>query len=145
VGAYWFISGILGLLSLSVDKSQMGLKILIGILGIIAGIVILVYPIYSTILITDLLIIFIGVWGLLIGGTKLVQAFSTKDWSLAVIGILAIILGIILLLNSFIAAAILPFILGGFGLVFGIVTIVTAFMVKKSGIPGSGGQDKGVL
>ncbi len=145
VGAYWFISGILGLISLAVDKSQMGWKILIGILGIIAGIVILVQPIYSAIILVPMLVIFIGVWGLLIGGTKLVQAFSTKDWSLAIIGLLAIILGIILLIYPFITAALLPFVFGGFGLVFGIVTIITSFMMRKTGAPGPGGQEKGVL
>ena len=44
VGAYWFITGIFSLVSLSTDRSNMGWKILIGILGIIAGIVILMYP-----------------------------------------------------------------------------------------------------
>jgi uncharacterized membrane protein HdeD (DUF308 family) len=43
VGAYWFVSGIFSLVSLLVDRSQLGWKLLIGILGVIAGIVILMY------------------------------------------------------------------------------------------------------
>ncbi len=132
IGAYWFVSGILALFSLATDKTQMGWKILIGILGIIAGIVILVYPFYSTIILPTMLVIFIGVWGLFIGVAKLAQAFSSKDWGVGIVGILAIILGIIVLVYPYITTVLLPFILGGAGVVFGIATIVTAFMVRKA-------------
>ena len=47
LGAYWFISGLIGLCSLFVDRTNAGWKILFGILGIIAGIAILTYPLYS--------------------------------------------------------------------------------------------------
>ena len=46
LGAYWFISGLIGLCSLFVDRTNAGWKILFGILGIIAGIAILTYPLY---------------------------------------------------------------------------------------------------
>lgn len=132
VGAYWFVSGILGLVSLAVDKSHAGWKILTGILGIIAGIIILVYPVYSTILLPTMLVIFIGVWGLIIGGTHLAQAFGTKDWGMAVIGILAVIIGVILIAYPLITAALLPFIFGTLGVVFGIATIVLSLQLKSS-------------
>ena len=47
LGAYWFVSGLFGLISLFVDRTNAGWKILFGILGIIAGIAILTYPLYS--------------------------------------------------------------------------------------------------
>ncbi|MCU0630020.1 MAG: DUF308 domain-containing protein [Methanoregulaceae archaeon] len=131
VGAYWFISGIFGIISLIIDRSNLGWKLLIGILGIIAGIVILTYPLYSTLLLPAMLVIFIGVWGLLIGAVHLAQAFGTKDWGSGLLGLLAIIFGILLLAYPLIAVAMLPFIFGGFGVVGGIITIIMAFQFRK--------------
>jgi uncharacterized membrane protein HdeD (DUF308 family) len=131
VGAYLFVSGIFSIISVAMDRTNMGWKILIGILGIIAGLVIMVYPLYSTILIPTLLMLFIGVWGLIIGGTHLAAAFETKDWSMGFIGIVAIIFGILLIVYPLISAAILPFVLGAFGIVGGIIMIVLAFQLKS--------------
>jgi uncharacterized membrane protein HdeD (DUF308 family) len=38
LGAYWFVNGIFSLISLGMDKTHMGWKIVIGLMGIIAGI-----------------------------------------------------------------------------------------------------------
>ncbi len=131
IGAYWFVSGIFSIISITMDKTNIGWKILVGILGIIAGLVIMVYPVYSTILLPTLLMLFIGVWGLIIGGTHLAAAFGTKDWSMGFIGIVAIIFGILLIVYPLISAAILPFVLGAFGIVGGIIMIVLAFQMKS--------------
>jgi uncharacterized membrane protein HdeD (DUF308 family) len=130
VGAYWFVSGIFSLVSIAMDKSNMGWKLLIGILGIIAGIVILAYPVYSTILLPTMLMIFIGVWGLLIGGVYIAQAFGSKDWVTGFLGVVAIIIGILLIIHPMISAALLPFVLGAFGIVGGIIAIVLSLQLK---------------
>jgi len=131
VGAYWFVSGLFSIVSVAIDKTNLGWKILVGILGIIAGFIIMVYPVYSTILLPTLLMLFIGVWGLIIGGTNLAAAFGTKDWSMGFIGIVAVILGILLIAYPLISAALLPFILGAFGIVGGIIMIVLAIQMKS--------------
>ena len=131
VGAYWFITGIFSLVSLTMDRSNMGWKILIGILGIIAGIVILMYPFISTLLVPAMLVIFIGIWGLMIGAVHLAQAFGTKEWGSGILGLLAIIFGILILANPFITVALLPFIFGGFGVVGGVIAIIVSFQFRK--------------
>jgi uncharacterized membrane protein HdeD (DUF308 family) len=131
VGAYWFVSGIFSLISLLMDRSNLGWKLLIGILGIIAGIVIMTYPLYSTLLLPAMLVIFIGVWGLLIGAVHIAQGFGTKDWGSGIIGILAILFGILLLVYPFIAVALLPFIFGGLGIVGGIIAIMMSFQFRN--------------
>jgi len=130
IGAYWFVSGIFALISLSSDRSNMGWKVVVGLLGIIAGILIMIYPYYSTILLPSLLIIFIGVWGLIIGGITLAHGIRGGGWGEIILGILGIIFGIVLLANPFISAALLPFVLGIFGIVLGIGAIATAFMCR---------------
>lgn len=132
IGAYWFVSGLFSLISLFVDRNNMGWKLLIGILGVIAGIVILVYPIFSTILLPALVVIFVGVWGLLIGAVHIAQGFGTKDWASVILGILAIIFGILIIANPLITVAMLPFIFGGFGIAGGIIAIIMSFQLRKN-------------
>jgi uncharacterized membrane protein HdeD (DUF308 family) len=131
VGAYWFVSGIFSLISLIIDRSNLGWKLLIGILGVIAGLVILMYPLFSTLLVPAMLVIFIGIWGLVIGVVHIAQAFGTKDWGSGLLGLLAIIFGILILANPFITVALLPFIFGGFGIVGGIIAIIMSFQFRN--------------
>ena len=106
IGAYWFISGIFALISIVMDRSNMGSKIIMGILGIIAGLLILIYPYYSAILVPTLLIIFIGVWGLIMGFITLLHGMKGGGWGEGILGVLGIIFGIILLANPLIGACV---------------------------------------
>jgi uncharacterized membrane protein HdeD (DUF308 family) len=130
LGAYWFVSGLFALISLVVYRTDAGYKILFGILGIVAGLAILFYPIYGTVIVVSLFVIFIGVWGLLMGFIALFAAFKGGGWGTGIIGILLIIFGCLLLANVFISAAMLPFILGVFGIIGGLAAIIGSFMLK---------------
>jgi uncharacterized membrane protein HdeD (DUF308 family) len=130
IGAYWFISGIFALISIVADRSNMGSKIIMGILGIIAGLLILIYPYYSAMLVPTLLIIFIGVWGLIMGFITLVHGMKGGGWGEGILGVLGIIFGIVLLANPLIGAAYLPYVLGIFALIGGIGAIISAFLLR---------------
>jgi uncharacterized membrane protein HdeD (DUF308 family) len=131
LGAYWFVSGIFGIISAAMTKQDVGWKIVLGILGIIAGLIILTYPYYSTLLILPLLAILIGVWGLFMGFVYLFRGFGTKDWGAVILGIIGIILGIIILGNTLVTAILLPYIMGAFAIVAGIAAIIGSFMMRK--------------
>jgi uncharacterized membrane protein HdeD (DUF308 family) len=130
LGAYWFISGLFGLISLIVDRTNAGWKILFGILGIIAGIAILTYPLYSTFVVPYIFIIFVGVWGLIMGFMGIFAAFKGGGWGAGIIGILLIIFGCLILANPVISVLMLPFVLGVVGIIGGIAAIIGAFMLK---------------
>lgn len=130
LGAYWLVGGIFTIASLVVDKSNMGWKIFLSVINILAGIVILTYPLYSTIFVFTFLIIFLGFWALFIGAAHLYHAYTAKDAGNAVLGIISLIFGLLLLLNPFIAAALLPFVFGGFAIVSGLASIYVAFAAK---------------
>ncbi|MCX6701070.1 MAG: DUF308 domain-containing protein [Methanomicrobiales archaeon] len=133
-GAYWFVSGIFSLVSIFVNRSHLEWKLLIGILGVIAGFVILMYPLFSTILLPAMLVIFIGVWGLLIGGSHIALGFGTKDWGSVLLGLLAIIFGLLIIAHPLITIAMLPFIFGGFGIIGGIIAIILSFHIRNIAI-----------
>lgn len=132
MGAYWLVGGLFALGSLFVDRSNMGWKIFLAVINIIAGIAILVYPLYSTVFVLSFFVIFIGFWACFIGAAHLFQGFTTKDAGNAVLGIISIVFGLLLLLQPFIVAALLPFIAGVFGIMFGIIAIAYSFMAKKA-------------
>ncbi|MBI4673502.1 MAG: DUF308 domain-containing protein [Chloroflexi bacterium] len=49
LGIWWLVSGILDIVGIFMDKTAWGWKLFSGIIGILAGIVILQHPILSTI------------------------------------------------------------------------------------------------
>src|SRR6266702_3648835 len=55
LGAYWLVTGILSLVSLCIDRTLWGLKLVSGILGVLAGLVVLRDPLWSAILVPTVL------------------------------------------------------------------------------------------
>lgn len=133
LGAYWLVSGIFSLASLAVDRTDMGWKILLAILNLIAGIIILAYPLYSTVLLLMFLVILVGVWACITGGAHLYMAFSKKDAGNGVLGIISLLFGLLLLIFPLISAVLVPFIAGIFAIVVGFAAIVASYGAKKTG------------
>jgi uncharacterized membrane protein HdeD (DUF308 family) len=131
LGAFWFVGGVFTLLSLADDRTNTGWKIFLSILNIIVGILILMYPFYSTLFILSFFIILLGVWACFMGGAHLFQAFSKKDAGMGVLGVLSLIFGVLLLVFPLISIALLPFVAGAFAFVLGICAIVFSFTAKK--------------
>ena len=75
VGIYWLVAGIFKIVSIFIDSADWGWKLVGGILGILAGMIVLQHPIWSPLVIGATLIIILGVQGLIIGVVGLVQAF----------------------------------------------------------------------
>ena len=127
LGFYWLFNGIVALIDLFRDKTGRGWKLLVGILGILAGVLVLVYPLYSAVLIPSVLAIIIGVEGLIIGAVYTVQGFSGAGWGTGILGILSIIFGLILIANPLVAAVGLVLLLAGLAIIGGIAAIIFAF------------------
>jgi uncharacterized membrane protein HdeD (DUF308 family)/predicted flap endonuclease-1-like 5' DNA nuclease len=131
LGFYWLISGIFSIISIFIDRSMWGWKLLAGVLGIIAGVLIVQHPLWSTLLVPATLVIVLGIEGLIIGVINLIQAFRGGGWGIGILGVLSIIFGLILLANPMLATIGLPFVLGIFGIVFGVIAIFGAFRLRR--------------
>jgi len=90
LGAYWFVNGIFTLFSIAVDKTHTGMKLLWGFLGIILGLFILAYPLYSTFVVPFVFTIMVGILALIYGVIALYGAFTGKGWGRGILGILSI-------------------------------------------------------
>lgn len=139
IGFFWLIGGIFRIVSIFVESSLWGWKLLAGIVGVLAGLVVLQHPVWSAVLLPAVYVIILGVQGIILGGAGLVMAFRGGGWGTGVLGVLSIILGLVLLLNPlFIGIAVLPFVLGAIALLGGILAIVAAFAMRRDSGAGTG-------
>jgi uncharacterized membrane protein HdeD (DUF308 family) len=141
LGIFWLVGGIFRIVSIFIDSSLWGWKLVGGVLGILAGIVVLQHPLWSTLLVPAILVIFLGIQAIVTGGVSLVMAFQGEGWGVGILGVLSIVLGLILLFNAWIGVAVLPFVLGAFGILGGVCAIVLAFRMLFAGrSPSIGGS-----
>jgi uncharacterized membrane protein HdeD (DUF308 family) len=126
LGLYWLLAGLLAIVSIFINHANWGWKLAGGLLGIIAGILVIRHPLWSTILIPTTLAITIGVLGVIVGLIDVVQAFKGAGWGTGILGLLSIILGIIIFLNPTIAAFASAFLIGLIAIVGGLAAIVMA-------------------
>lgn len=131
LGVYWLITGIIALISLFWNRAGWGWKVFNGILGIIAGILIIQNPLWSTLLVPVTLAWIIGFAGIFIGITQLIQAFRGGGWGIGILGVLSILLGIFLVARPVIASLALPFILGFLLVTGGILALILAFSLLR--------------
>jgi uncharacterized membrane protein HdeD (DUF308 family) len=130
LGIYWFIDGIMSIVRIFIDKTAWGWKLFSGIIGILAGIAIIQYPLWATLLVPTVMVWLFGFFGIIIGVIGLIQAFQGAGWGAGILGVLSILFGIVLLANPVIGALTLPFIFGFLGIVGGIAALVMAFRLK---------------
>jgi uncharacterized membrane protein HdeD (DUF308 family) len=130
LGIYWFINGIIDIVRIFMDRTAWGWKLFAGIIGILAGLAIIQYPLWATLLVPTTLVWLFGFFGIVIGIIGLIQAFQGAGWGAGILGVLSILFGILLLLNPVAGALTLPFIFGILGIVGGIAAIIMAFRLK---------------
>lgn len=130
LGIYWLITGILTLIHLFTDRSNMIWKLISGIIGILAGLVVIGYPLMSALIVPATYIIVVGVMGICFGAVSLFWALKA-GWGAAIMGILSIIFGLLLLGSPFIGAVLWIYLLAGIGIAGGIATMFLAFKMRK--------------
>ena len=129
---YWLISGIFEIVSIFVDRSAWGWKLIGGIVGILAGYYVLTTPALGAIILGFTLVIMLGIQAIILGAVNIIQALRGAGWGIGVLGIINIIFGVILLGNSLIATATLPWVLGAVAVVGGISTILLALRLRSA-------------
>jgi uncharacterized membrane protein HdeD (DUF308 family) len=128
IGWYWLLSGIIGIYLGLKDKAD-GKKILYGIIGALAGLVVIFHPLLTGLLVPATLIVAIGVMGVLMGAIGLFYALK-RDWGAAILGLLSIVFGLLLIGSPLFALAMLAYLVGGLSIVAGLVAIYIAFKLR---------------
>jgi uncharacterized membrane protein HdeD (DUF308 family) len=142
LGIYWLILGILDLIGLFRDRTAWGWKLFTGIIGILAGGLIVssflgqdattLDRLLTTAMLGTTFAIVIGMLGIVYGIVMLIEAFRGAGWGAGILGVLTIIFGLIILANPIKTALGLPFVIGIWLLVGGIFLIVAAFRLRSA-------------
>jgi len=99
LGVYWLVEGIFEIISIFVDHTAWGWKLFIGIVSILAGSTILMYPVATALVLPKIFVLMLGIWGLMYGVILLIMAFQGGGWGAGILGVLGIIFGIALMVN----------------------------------------------
>jgi uncharacterized membrane protein HdeD (DUF308 family) len=130
IGIYWLVAGIFKIVSIFMDSSGWGWKLAGGILGILAGLIVLQHPLWSPFVIGNVLVIILGIQGIIVGVIGLIQAFKGAGWGSGILGAVSILIGLLFLFNVWAFTLSLPWAIGLLALVGGVLAIVAAFRLK---------------
>ena len=134
LGFYWLIRGIFSIIEIFIPNTgtHWGWLLFMGILGIIAGMVVLRNLGYATVLVGTFIIVFLAVDALIMGIMGLIRAFTGGGWGPGILGILTIIIAILLFTNVFGEVLALPIVIGAILIVGGIVAIFFSFRIRRA-------------
>lgn len=132
LGFYFLVSGILSIIGIFIDSTSWGWKLFSGILGILAGIVIVEHPLWSTLIVPATFVWMLAAIMIIIGVVSLIMAFQGAGWGRGVLGVLSILLGIVLLARPLLATISLPLVLGILAITGGLLALFDAFRLRRA-------------
>jgi uncharacterized membrane protein HdeD (DUF308 family) len=136
LGLYWFVVGIIDLVRLFWDRTYWGWKLFSGILGIVAGGLIISsimgqnHPLGTAFVVGSAFTFLLAAVAMAYGVIGLIVAFRGEGWWQGVLGAIGIVLGLLLLFNPLPATIALPWSLGIVLIAGGIFLIVVAFRMR---------------
>ncbi|HWU36603.1 MAG TPA: DUF308 domain-containing protein [Candidatus Acidoferrum sp.] len=134
LGIWWMLDGIINIVSIFIDHTMWGWRLFLGIVSVIAGSYIVMYPYASALALPKVFVLVLGIWGLMYGIMLLIMGFRGAGWGAGILGALGILFGLALIGNytafgmglSMIWAAAVS------AVVLGIVAIVMAFRERNA-------------
>lgn len=130
LGIYWFVLGIFDLVRMFSDPAGWGWKLLSGLIGIIAGLVLLRHPLWSAAIGTSILVWVVGSLGLIIGVLAIIRAFTGGGLGMALTGAVSILFSLVLLFHTATTVVILIYTAGVLAVIAGIAGIVGAIALR---------------
>lgn len=139
LGAYWFIDGMFMIITSVVGHKNIdgwGWGIFSGILGILAGIAIMLHPVAGAIFTQVFLVYFLSFTAIFKGvsdvyfGIKLRKEIN-NEWAYILGGIISILLGVFILMNPLLGSVMLVWLVIVFAIAGGILLIIRSFQLNK--------------
>ena len=133
-GVYAIADGVMALIaaySMHEEGKPMGALVVVGILGIAAGIVTFLWPGMTALV----LLLFIASWAVLMGVFQIAAAIRFRkhienEWLLGLSGAVSILFGVLMFLQPGAGALAVVWLIGSFSLFFGILLIALGFKLK---------------
>lgn len=133
LGIWLLIQGIMAFVHIFVENHRAWYwDLLWGIIGVIAGLVVLGNPLISTLVAGTTLVFMIAFGAILMGIIALIRGFQGGGIWQIVLGIINLLIGVFLLFNPLGAVLALPWVLGFFALFGGIALLFMAFQARSA-------------
>ncbi len=130
LGLWWLIQGAFMLFAVFVDRSDIGWKLVLGVLGVVAGVLVLSNPGTAADAFQGVIGIVLGVIGVLVGVTALFGSFRGAGFGAAVFGVVSILIGLLVLFNAEFSTTLLITLLAILLLIDGVAGIYMAIRYK---------------
>lgn len=131
LGFYWLFLGALELVRVFVDRRVPWYwSLLLGILGIVAGLLVLNHPLYAAIVLPLGIVVWLGILGLVIGVIEIIGAFSGGGIGSFILGVVNILIGLLLLGSPGMATLAVPLVFGILLLIEGVALIIWALRIR---------------
>jgi len=132
LGLYLLFIGVIELVRVFVDRSVPWYwSLLIGVLGIIAGIVVLNHPLITALAIPTAVVVYLGGLAIIKNKIGIIGGLSGGGFGSFLLGLASLIIGILLLGSPLTTAIAVPFVFGIILLIEGVLLIVWAFRVRS--------------
>ena len=134
LGFYWLIIGFYDIVAMFLDHTAWAWKLFIGIVSIIAGGYILMYPVLVGLELPQLFVLLLGIWGVFRGFVLLFLAFQGGGWGAGILGVITLVFGFILIANYGVPGwgLTLVWVAALFAFVGGFFTVFRAFQQRKA-------------
>lgn len=131
LGFYWLITGVLSLVQVFVDRSTPWIwSLLSGLLGIVAGMLVLRHPLLAAVTVPTFIVIILGVEALIMGAVNIIAGFQGGGMGSLILGAFNILIGLLLLGSPMAAALAVPLVFGVILLVQGVSLAIWAFRIR---------------
>jgi uncharacterized membrane protein HdeD (DUF308 family) len=128
---FWVLGGIISIIGVLFNREDWFWKLLSGILSIIAGALVLMYPILSPFVVLGLFVIIIGVWAVISGAIKIAWGLKGGGWGVGILGILTLLLGLLLLSDPMAGTLAIPWLYGLFLVAGGFGALIVGFKMRS--------------
>jgi uncharacterized membrane protein HdeD (DUF308 family) len=136
-GAYAFVDGIAAIFTAIQHRKQprWWLTAIEGGIGVIAGILVFMYPAFATISATLFVLYIVAFWSILSGITEIMQAIQLRkeiegEFWLGLSGLLSVVFGFFLVIAPGAGALALITIIAAYAIVFGVFLLLLAFRLR---------------
>ncbi|MFZ0012756.1 MAG: DUF308 domain-containing protein [Acidimicrobiia bacterium] len=132
LGLWWLIQGAFLVFSVFIDRTDMWWKLLLGLIGMTAGLVVLSNPVQSGEFLGTALAVVLGIIGVISGLVAIIGGFRGGGFGAILFGVISGAIGLLLLFYPQGSFTTLVTILGIILMVEGVAAVILAFMARPS-------------
>jgi uncharacterized membrane protein HdeD (DUF308 family) len=140
-GAYALVNGVFTMIAAfrrPQDAARRTAQVIAGVLGVLAGLVALIWPGVTALV----LVVLFGAWAIVTGAMEIWAATRLPgQWLTLVAGALTMIVGVLVLMRPVIGAVALALIIGVYAIAAGVLMLVESWRLHRS-LTGSRGADR---